>query len=183
MALVGTISGSNGTSNTAVTGTLVIANVNTGFPTITTDAVLFVSGNINGTGKTVVGGDLFVTGNSILGLTSERFSNFNSTGGTLPFNLSSQSIFYVNNPTSDVTANFTNVPTTALRILKPTVILSQSSTPRIVSGVQIDGNSQTINWQGGITPTGVASKQNVFDFTLIRSGSAWKVLGNMFSFG
>lgn len=44
MALVGTISGSNGTSNTAVTGTLVIANTTSGFPSIPGDAVVFASG-------------------------------------------------------------------------------------------------------------------------------------------
>lgn len=44
MALVGTISGSNGTSNTAVTGTLVIANQpNATFPQIPADSILYVS--------------------------------------------------------------------------------------------------------------------------------------------
>lgn len=62
MALVGTISGSNGTSNTAVTGTLVIANVSAGFPQRPSDAVLFVSGAIDGNSKTVIGGDLVTSG-------------------------------------------------------------------------------------------------------------------------
>lgn len=62
MALVGTISGSNGTSNTAVTGTLVIANVSAGFPQRPSDAVLFVSGAIGGSSKTVIGGDLVTSG-------------------------------------------------------------------------------------------------------------------------
>jgi len=62
MALVGTISGSNGTSNTAVTGTLVIANTTAGFPQRPSDAVLFVSGAIGGNSKTVIGGDLVTSG-------------------------------------------------------------------------------------------------------------------------
>ena len=68
MALIGTISGSNGTSSTAVTGTLVIANTTAAaFPTIPSDAVLFISGAIGGKGSstgsiTVVGGDLVVSG-------------------------------------------------------------------------------------------------------------------------
>ena len=240
MALVGTISGSNGTSNTAVTGTLVIANRATGFPTIMSDAVLFVSGEVAGLSKSVFGGDAVVSGNFVVGndrivtnttttfnlinttLTgtlniggAARTVNFGSTistgsfrgdleiqgrtalggiiedmfhtqsaGGTLSFNTLSDSIFYVNAPTSNITANFTNVPTTAFKIITPTVILSQSATPRIVSSVTIDGGAaQTINWSAGVTPTGNANKQDVFGFSLIRSGSAWKVLGQMSSYG
>jgi len=195
LALVGTISGSSGTSNTAVTGTLVIANTAVNFPRIASDAVLFVSGVIGGVSKSVIGGDLVVSGNSILqldaeargnldvGLVSERLFNTSSAGGIMAFNLAEQTIFYVNNPTSNVTANFTNAPTTNLRAITPTVILSQSATPRIVNVVQIDTAAQTINWANGTTPTGTANKQDVFGFSLIRSGSTWKVLGQMSTYG
>lgn len=66
MALVGTLSGSNGTSNTAITGTLVVANTTVGFPSIPSDATVFISGSIggkqSGTGVTVFGGDIVVSG-------------------------------------------------------------------------------------------------------------------------
>ena len=65
MALVGTISGSNNTSNTAITGTLVIANVAASFPVIPSDAILFVSGNIGGNEKSVFGGDVQISGSSM----------------------------------------------------------------------------------------------------------------------
>lgn len=58
MALVGTISGSNGTSNTAVTGTLVIANKTLDFPSIPPDAILLVSGTTLVTGDVVSSGTL-----------------------------------------------------------------------------------------------------------------------------
>lgn len=70
MALIGTISGSNGTSNTAVAGTLVVANeTSASFPAIPADATLFVSGAIGGRGAAgggvaVVGGDMVVSGNA-----------------------------------------------------------------------------------------------------------------------
>jgi len=210
MALVGTISGSNGTSNTAVTGTLVIANVRTNFPVITSDAVLFVSGTVGGTSKSVFGGDLVVSGN-IDGKSGFSLSSATSTGSfsgdlavagrttlagvtermthtqggsTLTCDMTGSSIFYLNKPSGDVTANFTNVPTTNNRIITPTVILSQSSpNAYIVSIVQVDGAGQTINWTNGTTPTGNANKQDVFGFSLIRSGSAWKVLGQMSTYG
>ena len=209
MALVGTISGSNGTSSTAVTGTLVIANTASSFPVITSDAVLFVSGSVGGTSKSVFGGDLVVSGNidgksgfslssatstgsfsgdlgvagrTTLGGVTERMSHTQG-GSTLTCDMISQSIFYLNKPSSNVTANFTNVPTTNNRVYTPTVILSQSSPAYIVSVVQVDGVGQTINWSSGITPTGNASKQDVFGFSLIRSGSAYKVLGQMSTYG
>jgi hypothetical protein len=49
--------------------------------------------------------------------------------------------------------------------------------------VQIDSSPATINWANGVTPTGTANKQDVFGFSLIRSGSAWKVLGQMSTYG
>ena len=199
MALVGTISGSNGTSNTAVTGTLVIANTASSFPVITSDAVLFVSGSVGGTSKSVFGGDLVVSGN-IDGKSGFSLSSATSTGsfsGDLGVvgratlagvaermsHTQGGSIFYLNKPSGNVTANFTNVPTTNNRVYTPTVILSQSSPAYIVSVVQVDGVGQTINWSSGITPTGNASKQDVFGFSLIRSGSAYKVLGQMSTYG
>jgi len=325
MALVGTLSGSNGTSKTAVTGTLAIANVSSNFPTIPSDAVLFVSGAVDGSSKTVIGGDLVVSGvvkflnsagdeggelflnksvtnTSIAGGvtidvyqnrlrffeqggssrgyyiditegaassaaslgpsgsdTQVQFKDGNGFGGdsgftynkttdsltiagnvtgsnfavnggnitttqttlfiggatttgsfpgsvavdgrstlsaltermvpsvggtgTTSYDLSVANIFYVNGPAGDITANFTNVPTSNNRVITPTIVLSQSATARIVSAVQIDTSPVTINWVNGVTPTGTASKQDVFGFSLIRSGSAWKVLGQMTSYG
>ena len=129
------------------------------------------------------GGNLEVTGTTHLAAISENLVNSVGGTGTVNFNLASQGIFYVNGPTGDITANFQNVPTTNLRVITPTVILSQSSTARIVSAVQIDGAAQTVNWANNLTPVGTSGKQDVFGFSLIRSGSAWKVLGQMSTYG
>ena len=129
------------------------------------------------------GGNLEVTGTTHLAAISENLVNSVGGTGTVNFNLASQGIFYVNGPTGDITANFQNVPTTNLRVITPTVILSQSSTARTVSAVQIDGAAQTVNWANNLTPVGTSGKQDVFGFSLIRSGSAWKVLGQMSTYG
>jgi hypothetical protein len=134
-------------------------------------------------GNAEISGSLVVTGSTTIGSVVENLINSNGSTGTTTFNLNLQGIFYVNAPAGDITANFTNVPTTNLRVITPTVILSQSATPRIVSAVQIDTAVQTINWANGTTPTGTAGKQDVFGFSLIRSGSAWKVLGQMSTYG
>jgi hypothetical protein len=152
----------------------------------TTNNALFVSGSILTSGSIFIAGDLAVTGSTAIGSVVENLINSVGSTGTTTFNLNLQGIFYVNGPTGDITANFTNVPTTNLRVITPTVILSQSAspaTPRIVSIVQIDTVPQTINWANGTTPTGTAGKQDVFGFSLIRSGSAWKVLGQMSTYG
>jgi hypothetical protein len=130
-----------------------------------------------------VGGSLEVTGNSAFGTVIESLLNSNNSGGTTTFSLTNQSIFYVNGASSNITANFTNAQTTNNRIISTTVILSQSATARIVSAVQIDGVASTINWANNVTPTGNSGKQDIFGFNLIRSGSAWKTLGQMTTYG
>ena len=122
-------------------------------------------------------------GKTTLATVTEKLSALASSTGTVSFNMTNQGIFYVNNPAGDITANFTNVPETNTRVITPTVILSQSATPRMVSAVQIDTVVQTINWANGTTPSGTANKQDVFGFSLIRSGSAWKVLGQLSTYG
>ena len=117
------------------------------------------------------------------GSISETMVNNNGSTGTVNFDTTQASIFYVNNPAGNITANFTNIPTTDMRVITTTVILSQSSTARIVSAVQVGGVSSTINWANGVTPTGNSNKQDIFGFSLIRSGSAWKTFGQMSSFG
>ena len=134
-------------------------------------------------GTTEVSGTLLVSGTINMGNITERLVNSNASTGIVTLDLAQQGIFYVNAPAADITANFTATPTTNLRVITPTVILSQSTTARIVSGCQIDGTWQTINWANGTVPTGTAGKQDVFGFSLIRSGSAWKVLGQLSTYG
>jgi hypothetical protein len=155
-------------ASSVVTGALSLVSIN-------------ASSNITGS-NALLSGDLAVGGRTTLAGVTERMTHTQG-GSTLTCDMTGSSIFYLNKPSGDVTANFTNVPTTNNRIITPTVILSQSSPAYIVSIVQVDGAGQTINWANGTTPTGTANKQDVFGFSLIRSGSAWKVLGQMSTYG
>ena len=139
-------------------------------------------GTISGSNATV-SGSLEVTGSTTVGVVVENLINSVGGTGTVAFDTSKQGIFYVNGPTGTITANFTNVPTTNLKVITPTVILSQSSPAYSITAVQIDGVAQTLNWANGTTPTATANKQDVFGFSLIRSGSAWKVLGQLSTYG
>lgn len=208
MALVGSISGSTGT--TQVAGDI---SVNGGDVTTNADTLTLSSnGNViakldlnnnggghkfevqdfNGISKFFVtedagaelSGSLVISGSTSLGATVERMTHFQTTGSTIAFDTTFNSIFYVNNPNADITANFTNVPTANNRIVTPTVILSQSGTARNITAVQVNSVGVTpINWANGVTPTPTINKQNVFGFSLIRSGSIWTVLGQMSTYG
>ena len=67
MALVGTVSGSNGTSTTAISGSLIIADEPLArFPSLASGVKFFVSGAKTSVGSdnpsSVFGGDTFVSG-------------------------------------------------------------------------------------------------------------------------
>ena len=128
-------------------------------------------------------GDIAVAGRTSIATVVERLVNSNGGTGTVTFDVTSQGIFYVNGPTGNITADFVAVPTANNRVITPTVILSQSATPRIVNAVSVNSVAQTINWANNVVPSGTANKQDVFGFSLIRSGSAWKVLGQMSTYG
>jgi hypothetical protein len=83
--------------------------------------------------------------------------------------------------TGNLTVNVTNpiVGVTA-GIYTITIVLTQSTTGRIPSVLQIGGTGQTIKWQGGTAPTGtsVSGKIDLFSFILLWDGSAWTVFGS-----
>ncbi len=187
----------NENGNADVTGNLVVTGSVLGTATTTTFNLLntTLTGTLNVGGATQrmnfggitstgsFPGELLSDGNFNVGLVSERLLNSSSAGSSLNFDLGAQTIFYVNNPTADINANFTNVPITNLRVITPTIILSQSATPRNITAVRIENVTQGIKWAGGSSPTVTANRQEVFGFSLIRSGSIWSVLGQMTSYG
>jgi hypothetical protein len=149
----------------------------------TTAQFTTISGsNITGSNITLAGG-MNIAGASIVGKISERITMSSAGTGSVTFDTTNNSIFYNNGPTANITANFTNISTTADRATSVTVILSQSATPRIISAVQINTTSSTINWANNVIPTGNANKHDIFGFSLIRSGSVWVTLGQMSTYG
>jgi len=140
---------------------------------------LFVGGNLN------VGSDLSISGLTTLTYTSEKLTTKTSAGsaGTVTHDLSTGSIFYHSSISNNFTANITNVPTTNDRAIGVSLVLAQGGTGYIVNVLQIDGSTQTIKWVNNTTPTGTANKVDIVGFSLIRTGSAWTVLGQYSTYG
>jgi hypothetical protein len=103
--------------------------------------------------------------------------------GTVAHDISTGATFYHTSPAANFTANFTNVSTTDNRAIVAALIVVQGSTPYVPTAVQIDGSAQTIKWITSTAPTGTASKTEIFSFTLLRTSSAWSVLGQYSNYG
>lgn len=103
--------------------------------------------------------------------------------GTVVHDVKQGAIFHHSSIAANFTANFTNVPTTNNRAVTLVFFLIQGAAPYAPTAVQIDGVSQTINWANGTAPTPAANKKEVAAFTLVRTGSAWLVLGNYSTYG
>jgi hypothetical protein len=159
------------------------------FPNVTVTGT--VTGNVTGTSVagtlttaaqpniTSVGTltGLTISGTTSYGLSSDILLTKTGATGVVVHDLASGAVFYHTSVAANFTANFTNVPTTDGRVLMVTLIITQGATPYIPNAVQIGGVAQTIKWIGSSAPLGSINKIDIISFSLIRTGSAWVVLG------
>ena len=124
-----------------------------------------------------------INGLVTLSETTEVLDTKSSVTGTVVHDFSTSAIWYYSSISGAVTANFTNVPTTNNRVISLSIVVNQGVTGYLVNAVQIDGVLQTIRWQGNIVPVASTNRIDVFTFSLIRTGSAWTVLGAATSHG
>jgi len=179
---------SNGNVQFTVSGTG--ANVLGTFSTagnITTSANLSVVNNVTSNNITI---------SNIANLSLVNFSNlatFQQTTdilnqkvgatGVVTHNFNTGAVFYHTNVANNFTVNLTNVPTTANRTIVVPIIIEQGVSAYIANEFQIDGLFQNINWLGNVIPVGTANAIDVVGFTLIRTTSNWKVLGQLTTYG
>jgi hypothetical protein len=62
------------------------------------------------------------------------------------------------------------------------VIVNQGATARLPTAVQIGGVAQTLNYQGGVAPTGTDNGIDVMSFTVLNDGGTYVVLAQMVDF-
>ena len=115
--------------------------------------------------------------------TTEIASVLTGATGVVAHDVTSNSLFVHSSVATNFTVNFTNAPTTNDRTISVALIINQGATGYLPTAVQIDGVAQTILWQGSTTPTAGTSAIDIASFTLIRSGSAWTVIGTVTAFG
>ncbi len=131
-----------------------------------------------------VGGNLTVSGWATLQESTDLLTTKTGATGSVTHDLSTGLVFYHTSISASFTAAFTNVPTTNDRTIVVVLFLIQGATSYIASGVTINsGSAETIQWVNGITPVGNINKTDVISFTLIRTGSAWTVLGQLGTYG
>lgn len=113
---------------------------------------------------------------------AEVLNTITNATGNVEHDFSKAAVFYHSNITASFVANFTNVPTTNDRSISIVLILNQGADAYVPTAVQIDGSTQTVKYQGGNAPEGSADSIDVISFTLIRSSSAWNVIGSSASY-
>ena len=128
-------------------------------------------------GATFTGNVIFDTG------VEEAFDTLTSATGTVTHDCDNGHIFYHTTPSANWTANFTNLGLTAEYGTTLTVIVNQGATAYLPTAMQIGGTGQTINWQGGLAPTGTDNGIDVVSFTVLNDGGTYVVLGQMVDFG
>jgi hypothetical protein len=107
----------------------------------------------------------------------------NPGSGTVVANWSTGDVWYVTSLTANFTINLTTLPTTQDKSYLVDFMLVQGATPYYISALQIAGAAQTIKWSGGSAPTPTANRVERETFTLLYTGSAWTVMGQLTSFG
>jgi hypothetical protein len=122
-----------------------------------------------------------LTGTTTLQQSTEVLNTKTGATGTVDHDFATGAIWYHTAIVTNFTANFTNVPTTANRSISLALILVQGSSASLPIEVSINGATQTINWL--TLPTGSPNKIDLVSFTLIRTGSAWTVLGSVNAYG
>ena len=181
-------------TNSILGGVKIGQNINTdvdGTISVTTPAAAILTGttlasNVTASSLLSVGSllSLSVAGTTTLRQTTEVSTALSGATGVVVHDCSAGTIFVHSTPSGAFTPNFTNIALTANRVTSVAVLIQQGTTPRVPTAVQINGVLNTINWQGGIAPTGNASKKDLLNFTLISSGtSIFTVLGSLASYG
>jgi hypothetical protein len=117
----------------------------------------------------------------------EQVQSKTGATATVVHDWSGGSIFYHSALAANFTANVTNLTPTLNKVYTTTLLLNQGPSGYYANALQIGGTGQTINWQGGTTPTPAANKQEIESFTMLYgptgATAAWTIYGQYTSFG
>jgi hypothetical protein len=164
---------------TGVSGTLPIANGGTGATTLAGANIV-----VTNVAQTFTAKQTF--SNSTGG--SSKFPNILETAtvsataatGTINYDTITQSVlYYTTNASANFTINIRGDNTTSLNTLMATgealtltFLCTNGTTAYYNSLVQIDGTTVTPKWQGGAPTSGNASAVDIYNYAIIKTGSA-----------
>ena len=155
-----------------------------GTPTFN-NAVIF-SGTPSFTGGLTSTGNVTVSGRLDVQEIREDFVDGTITSNILTADYNAANIFFIPTaPSANFTVNLTNAPTDNGKTFTISVIVTQGATGYYpsafqVGGVQTPGGTNGIRWVNNALPVpgnGVG-RIDVYNFSLVRRGSAWIVLGS-----
>lgn len=163
------------TGNSSIAGTLGVTG------NITASADLTVTGTTTFNGAVNLNNTSRITGRFDVQEMREDIATASITSNVMTLSYTAANVFYNGTgPSANYTINVQNVPTDNDKTMAISVIQVQGGTGYIPSAFQIGGSAVTIKWGGGTAPTATSSsgKIDIFNFTLLRVGNAWQVLGS-----
>jgi hypothetical protein len=116
----------------------------------------------------------------------ELLKNFTLSTGTVTHDCDNgnNTVFVHSQIEANITANFINVGLIANSAIGLTIIVNQGGTAYLPTAVQLSGQSQTINWLDGISPTGNPNKKDIIAYNIInQNGTTNTVFASLATFG
>ena len=127
--------------------------------------------------------DLTATGTTTLAEITEVLVPIASYGTSQSSAFANGGVFYVTGVTGNFTFNYTGVPTTTNRTITLTLIIGQGGTAYVPTTLQVNSVGVTINYAGGITPSGRANKIDVASFFIYNVAGTFTAVGALSSYG
>ena len=144
---------------------------------ISHDTTPSLGGNLDTNSKNITGG-LKLSDNGII----ESFLTSSGLVSTVTLSALVSHNLYLSSATNNKTLNVTNLSLSSAQGTNITAIWNQGSTPYMITALNVNGSSTTINWQGGSTPSGTANGVDIISFTIYYTGSSYIVTGQSVSF-
>lgn len=127
--------------------------------------------------------NLTASGITTLAEITEVLTAVASYGTSQSVAFTSGGVFYLTGMSGNFTFNYTSVPTTTARTITLTLILGQGGTAYVPTTLQVNSVGVTINWAGGVTPSGRANKIDIASFYIYNVSGTFVAVGALGSYG
>lgn len=112
----------------------------------------------------------------------ERFQEIIDVANTVTYDCDLGHVFYHATPNSNWVVNLTNFDISDSYASSVTLIILQGSTGYYPTALEINGESQTINWKENTIPTPSSNRIDVVSFSVLNNAGSYIVLGQLTGF-